>query len=757
MNRSFRLQFALLVAVSAATAAGAAETKPAAADLKLAGPKYVHADVAKFEVTAPADMEGRTVRIDVEGPGGRKAGGSARLEAPRSGFRREAPKEARGSATLDASKWADGQYTARMELDAATTSTAPATQPATQPVRPQAEKPSVTFRVIRAQLRKAFADDSLRGEMGVWLDHVNEWNGNEKMKPSWRNAEIAVEKPALLYAGLRGVLLRSYFNPQLDRLQPYSVYVPKAYDPNKPMALMILLHGSGFDYLNILSDIKAGQEFEDNPMLVANAGAFRHQEFRHMALNDVLWVLEDMRRKYNVDADRVCLQGISLGGRGSVEVPALRPEVWAAASPQGSYGVLQETSDPAYFAEAPLLGRWMAARWDIRSYLPNVRHVPMQFVAGWKDVTTPVLNATTLRHLINKRFGGKAELLGFDTGHNISMPQYKWSDTRAWMLKQKRVHDPLVVTARTSTLRYNRFYWVTVDQMQHHWKMAQVQARIDEQSGSLSVETENVTEMTLEPPRKVQRIEIDGNQMAVPSRLASLRFTKADGKWKPVESPATQPGNVKRHGVSGPIWDVCNGRCIAVYGTRCGGEETRRLKEMARHLAYLDCAWGEPSLPVVSDADVSDEQKKTCNLLLVGDARTNSLLAGQAWPFDLEAVGAGKGLTVLGATHDKPSDLLHFIHPSPYGKDTCVYVTTPLGPGGAGGRPWVLSPTESWDIGIWTDWIIRGMETAPTSRSGDPPARRLRAKTHNAGVFDSRWKLVPPEGTLFQPSPMNWE
>ena len=136
---------------------------------------------------------------------------------------------------------------------------------------------------------------------------------------------------------------------------------------DKPAPLMILLHGSGGDYRNIIADEAAGQRFETHPMLIANAGAFLYQEFRHLALNDVRGVLEDMKKKYNVDEDRVYLQGISLGGRGSLETAALLPDTFAAISPQGVYGISPRWNDPPSIARLDAVALSLSCKADIRT------------------------------------------------------------------------------------------------------------------------------------------------------------------------------------------------------------------------------------------------------------------------------------------------------------------------------------------------------------------------------------------------------
>ena len=124
-------------------------------------------------------------------------------------------------------------------------------------------------------------------------------------------------------------------SPHWRRRQGYSMYIPESLDLTTPAPLMILLHGSGGDYRNLIADEAAGQRFEEHPMIIANAGAYANQEYRHLAFQDILAVLEDVSAKYSIDPDRIYLQGISLGGRGVLEAAALKPDLFAAVSSQG--------------------------------------------------------------------------------------------------------------------------------------------------------------------------------------------------------------------------------------------------------------------------------------------------------------------------------------------------------------------------------------------------------------------------------------
>ncbi|MFP4053099.1 MAG: prolyl oligopeptidase family serine peptidase, partial [Phycisphaerae bacterium] len=421
-----RLVLLTLIATLCITAgAGADEPNAVAwkinetpAELRLVGPRYLFEKDAEFTVEIPTDRRPLTCRIRVE-----KNGGGFRKTVPVQAVSdRHSPQKRKNGKVyavpipVGTALWPDGEYTAVLEY----VSGNPPVPDENRQVTYE-DGPTADFRVVRRWVKEN-VPAAIRPEFAVWLEHVNRPRDVWKKVPYWRNVDRIFEDPTLLYGRLRGLVLRSYPNPQLGRLQPYTVYVPKSYDANEPWPLMILLHGSGGDYRNIISDLYEGQELETNPMLIANAGAFTRQEYRHLALEDVMGVLADMRSKYNVDANRVYVQGISLGGRGSIELAALRPHVFAAACPQGVYGMFQQAADPAGMAAMDPYARWQLARWDLRSYLPNVRTVPMQIVLGRKDTTTPPHNALVFRHLLRYYLGGQAEIAAFDAGHNISYP-----------------------------------------------------------------------------------------------------------------------------------------------------------------------------------------------------------------------------------------------------------------------------------------------------------------------------------------------
>lgn len=348
---------------------------------------------------------------------------------------------------VDARDWEDGSYelTLRLNPEAPEEADAADAEDATSPPPPKAEVEVVRdFEVIRGALA-AIPDETHRAEIAVWIEDHNRQHPIWNVIPAWINLPRALRQGADgdPYAQLRGFLLRAYPNPQLRRMQPYTVYVPEELDLSEPAPLLILLHGSGGDYRNLVADHASGQRFETHPMLIANAGAFSHQEFRHMALNDVRWILEDMKRKYRIDPDRIYAQGVSLGGRGVLELAGWMPDTFAAVSSQGVYGVMPYLLDPHWMGVVDPVRLRIELSKDIRFLLPRMQHVPVEIFVQLQDTLTPPVNARVIASwLHHARWGrsgaGEVVVRTFDTGHDITLPVYDWGSTREWMLQHRR-------------------------------------------------------------------------------------------------------------------------------------------------------------------------------------------------------------------------------------------------------------------------------------------------------------------------------
>jgi predicted esterase len=139
----------------------------------------------------------------------------------------------------------------------------------------------------------------------------------------------------------------------LGPYQPYAVFVPE--DMSAPAPLAVFLHGLSQNHLsstflgeNFLGSSRAlsedpfvlfptfGQDGFDFPpatLQVQPLARGQALSYRGIAHQDVLDVLADVSRRFDIDPDRVTLQGASMGGIGTYRIGALNPDLWSAIVP----------------------------------------------------------------------------------------------------------------------------------------------------------------------------------------------------------------------------------------------------------------------------------------------------------------------------------------------------------------------------------------------------------------------------------------
>jgi predicted esterase len=580
--------------------------------------------------------------------------------------------------------------------------------------------PPQRFRIVRQAFRKVAAEH--RDEMAVWLDDANASHLIWGKRPLWPNIAQSLEQPARPFDNLRGFILRSYLNPQLERRQPYTLYVPSTLDLSTPAPLMILLHGSGGDYRNLVADFASGQRFEDHPMLIANAGAYGTLEFRHLALNDVRWVIEDVSRKYKVDPSRVYVQGISLGGRGCLDLAAMMPDTFAAVSAQGVYGVQRELLDPVGMMSMDPVAHGLASRNDIRTWLPNLRHTAVELVYGWNDTSTRPVNALAIEQALGLH-GIPVVARGFDSGHDITMPKYNWATTREWLLKQHKDSTPATITFRPVNLRHARSAWIEVEALREYHRPAEVTASI-RTDGKLAVTATNIARLRYHPPPAGHPLSatMPSNPMQIiVSPTGSVSFTN---NVPPDPKPSKHPRQ------SGPIWDIWSEPFIYVVDSAVPAADLKRLHASAQISARSDVMVAPHRYTVKSDRDLTETELAARNIIWF-TTRSSTNARRRLMPLPLPSIPVldtepATGLVTLA------------IRPSPWSDNHCVLIVE--------NNTEHVIPLQA--LGFWqqmfqADWLVQ-----------EPQPEQQRLRLRAAGSYDHHWNPTSHTTQDFQTTPI---
>ena len=216
-------------------------------------------------------------------------------------------------------------------------------------------------------------------------------------------------------AARRGDFKKAYRSKVDNTLQPYRIFVPAGYDRTKSHPLVIALHGMGGDENSYFDGYANGAfkvEADKRGYLVAcPKGRQPASMYRGPAEQDVMDVLAEVRRVYNVDSDRVYLTGHSMGGFGTWAIATHHPEVFAALAPVAGGG-------------NPL-------------DLSKIIQIPELVVHGDADMTVRVESSRTMVEAA-KKLGIEVKYIEVPKGSHINVVVPTFKDVFDWFDAHRR-------------------------------------------------------------------------------------------------------------------------------------------------------------------------------------------------------------------------------------------------------------------------------------------------------------------------------
>jgi poly(3-hydroxybutyrate) depolymerase len=153
------------------------------------------------------------------------------------------------------------------------------------------------------------------------------------------------------YRSATGMVIKAYRADWDGTLQPYALYVPREYKPGRPggWPLIVALHGAFSDHRHNLrrvfgldnrrgeNDAEASRNELPLPdlqaLVVSPFGRGELMGYDGLGGDDVMHVLADVARAYDVDAARISITGLSMGGGGAWQLGLRHPELFAAIAP----------------------------------------------------------------------------------------------------------------------------------------------------------------------------------------------------------------------------------------------------------------------------------------------------------------------------------------------------------------------------------------------------------------------------------------
>jgi predicted esterase len=206
--------------------------------------------------------------------------------------------------------------------------------------------------------------------------------------------------------------------------QYYAILPPKNFDPESTYACIMTCHGAGVKAENQIN------AYSQKTWAFVCAPTNRRRygfDWQDWGRIDFLEVLQDMKKHYHIDEDRVYLTGHSMGGHGVWHIGTRHPDLFAALAPSAGWTAFQLyipwfLQKSEMYAHPDLLRlRDIVLRDDNPLVLlENLHDVPVYILHGGADDNVPSIQG--------RMFAKALDQLGYDYIYNEIADKRHWWD-----------------------------------------------------------------------------------------------------------------------------------------------------------------------------------------------------------------------------------------------------------------------------------------------------------------------------------------
>jgi pimeloyl-ACP methyl ester carboxylesterase len=547
--------------------------------------------------------------------------------------------------------------------------------------------------------------------------------------------------------------IHAYYSAIDGSVQPYAVTLPENYDPSKPARLYVWLHGRQGNTTESEFIFNQQRPRPGNPP-VADQGQIQLDLFGringagwHWAGEaDVFEGIAAVEKRFRIDERRILLRGFSMGGEGAWHIALHHPDRFAAAEiGAGTWSRRSQMPGLQPYQYAGLKIWENMEEWALNGFnLPIAAHdgdhdTQIASLPGLPpgEPTRGQLESSLRARAQLEREGFQAEgepdflrmkgtpdlfLISLNTGHGASplVRQRLDSFLREWGDRGETSPDHIRFV--TYTTRYNRDYWISVEELDQHYQRAEVDARRSDDRASFDIKSRNVARLALRETGHARVIRINGQTLRVrPGPEVVLE--KMGGVWKPGRG-GRRAGLHKTHALQGPIDDAFLDPFLLVRPTGTPWHESVNQQAL-RTLARFDRLWakyfrGHPYIK--DDRDVTSADMAEYHIVLFGDPGSNRLTARLLpklpvkWSRDAVTLGTQS----FPAEQDYPA----LIYPNPANPQKYVVLNTGLT---------ITDREYNGDYGMpqWGDYAI-----VRTKEGADVPDLVI------GGLFNESWQIA---------------
>jgi pimeloyl-ACP methyl ester carboxylesterase len=531
--------------------------------------------------------------------------------------------------------------------------------------------------------------------------------------------------------------VRLAYSDDIDGSPQYArAYLPPGYESSRRWPLVIFLHG--YNPPNPVyvrwwgADQRHSATAENEGVIFLEPHGRGNSQYLWIGEQDVLRCLNEAKRRFSIDEDRVYLMGESMGGSGSWIIASRHPDLFAAA--------------------APVFGGWDFRVSPNFTFVPNPKadSPPERFAA---EIQSSFLGAEGLLNVplfvnhgdddrtVSVEYSRHAVRMLQRWGYDVRYEEYPgWGhedlDARdrivEWLLTHRRVTAPRRVRVRAADLGGASAYWVQVKSWDDPFRLIVVDAEVV-RPGLVRLDSDNVAALTLSLPPELRGRD-DALQVIWNGQTRRLVIS-SDGSAS-LSAPETPPGPLaKRPELLGRLSNILTTPFAVVVGTASKDPLMRQLcREKAEVFASLWNTWQHHPPRVFRDDEITSAEESRYSLLLIGGADANLVTRRFASRIPLQV--ESDAVTIDGRRLPASDAVVQMIYPSPARSDRYVLMVASTSTTGF----YFWNPAAFWNQGLgfptlFWDWTVRDGRRVKLD-AGLGPERGWVA----AGIFDRHWR-----------------
>ena len=545
-----------------------------------------------------------------------------------------------------------------------------------------------------------------------------------------------------------GMTIRGYVSAVDGSVQPYALTLPEGMNPQegRRWPLHVVLHGRA-DQMNEVNFIHRmdGKPLKTEPgqpeqnWIQLDVYGRGSNAYRFAGETDVFEAMNDVKRRFRIDEDRITLHGFSMGGAGAWHLGLHHPDLWSSVGPGAGFVDFYryQKKDPDNPEQRlPDPQHRTLAIYDSINYALNAFNVPVCTYGGEND--PQLLASTSMAEAAEVLDVPIKVIIGPKMGHAFdpeSQKQFMAFHMEESQKGRPRFGQRKEIRFTTHTLKYNKCDWLAVEEVESVYEPSTVEALITE-TGDVEVTTGNVAALRLMRDVATDAV-IDGTLLecraAADGLLPDVFYVKGAAGWQVLDYDESRgfgdnPEVRKRSGLQGPIDDAFMSSFICVRGTGTpwnedvGDWSQWTLDRFSGEFAQ----WMRGDVRMVDDVRLDDEMIASHHLVLFGDPSSNAVLSRMV---DRLPIQWTKDTLRVGEQEWSAKDhAVSLIFPNPL--NTAKYVVLNSG-----------HTFHEKDFRASNAWLFPRLGDIAVQKISRSTDGSFTERTVHADIFDAAWRL----------------